>query len=71
MRFRNEAGWDRALRAVIGVVAIWLGFAVMGGAGGVVLGIVGVVLLVTGAVGFCPLYALFKTGTARLTSSDV
>ena len=70
MRFRNEAMWDRVARAIVGVVAIWLGFAQLGGAGGVVLGIVGIVLVVTGAVGFCPIYAMLKTGTAKLTGAD-
>lgn len=70
MRFKNEAPWDRILRALIGVVGIWLGFAQMGGAGGVIVGLVGVVLLVTGAVGWCPIYAALKTGTARLTGAD-
>jgi hypothetical protein len=52
------------------VVAIWLGFAQIGGAGGVILGIVGIILLVTGAVGFCPIYAMLKTGTAKLTGGS-
>jgi hypothetical protein len=32
---------------------------------GIVLDILGVVLVVTGLVGFCPLYALFHIGTSK------
>ena len=38
MRFTNEAKWDPILRASVGVVAIWLGFAALGGAAGVTIG---------------------------------
>ncbi|MDA8118025.1 MAG: DUF2892 domain-containing protein [Actinomycetota bacterium] len=31
--------------------------------GGIILGIVAVILLVTGAIGFCPLYTLFHFST--------
>lgn len=59
----NEAGWDRALRVVVGLVLLVLGFGVMGGTGGTVLGVVGLVPLLTGITGFCPLYALLHVRT--------
>ena len=60
----NESNIDRIIRAVAGVVLLYLGFGgVLGGALGVVADVLGVVLLVTGAVGFCPLYAMFKFNT--------
>jgi hypothetical protein len=62
----NESNIDRILRAVAGVVLLYLGFGgVLGGALGVVADVVGVVLLLTGAVGFCPLYAMFKLSTLK------
>lgn len=63
MSYVNEAGWDRAVRVVLGVVLVALGFGVVGGTAGTVLGVVGLIPLVTGATGFCPLYAVahFRT----------
>ncbi len=66
MKFINEASWDRILRVVVGIVLLYLGW------GGVVTGGLGVffqwfgfVPLITGLVGFCPLYALLKFRTNR------
>lgn len=61
----NEAPWDRVVRVVLGVALLVVGFGVVGGAGGTVLGVVGLIPLVTGLVGYCPLYGLFRTGTNR------
>jgi hypothetical protein len=59
----NEAGWDRIARIVLGVVLLIAGFGVMGGTGGAIVGIVGFVPLLTGLVGWCPLYTVFKFRT--------
>ena len=62
----NESNIDRVIRAVAGVVLLYLGFGgVLGGALGIVADVLGVVLLLTGAVGFCPLYAMFKLSTLK------
>ena len=63
MSYINEAGWDRIGRVVLGVALIIIGFAVVDGTLGTVLGIVGFVPLITGLVGWCPLYALFRVRT--------
>lgn len=62
----NEAGWDRLFRIVLGVVLLIVGFGVMGGTAGVIVGIVGFVPLLTGLSGWCPLYSLvgFRTNRA-------
>lgn len=61
---QNEAGWDRIVRIVVGALFIYLGWAsVVTGTLGIVLMILGVVFLATGIIGWCPLYALFKTGS--------
>lgn len=59
----NEAGWDRLLRVVLGVVLLVVGFGVMGGTAGVIVGIVALVPLLSGLSGWCPLYSLvgFRT----------
>jgi hypothetical protein len=62
----NESNVDRIIRAVAGVVLLYLGFGgVLGGTLAIVADVVGVVLLVTSAIGFCPLYAVFKLSTLK------
>lgn len=67
----NEAGWDRLFRVGLGIVLLIVGFGVMDGTAGVVLGIVALVPLLTGLSGWCPLYALFgfRTNKARTEAS--
>lgn len=58
---KNMAGWDRAVRVILAIIFLFLAFS----NGGLwwILGLVGIVFLVTSAVGFCPLYKVvgFKT----------
>jgi hypothetical protein len=62
----NESNVDRIIRAVVGVVLLFLGFGgALSGTLAVVADILGVVLLFTGAVGFCPLYAMLKFSTLK------
>ncbi len=63
----NESSVDRIIRLVIGVVALIAAFAVgLGSIGGIVLAVVGAVMLVTAAVGFCPLYRVFGISTCKV-----
>jgi hypothetical protein len=66
MGYMNEAGWDRILRVLAGIVLIYLGLGgvVVGGLG-VILVIIGFMLLITGLVGWCPLYTLFRIRTNK------
>jgi hypothetical protein len=60
----NQANWERIVRAVLGIILLYVGFGgVVTGTLGTVLGIVGVLALITGLVGFCPLYSLIKFST--------
>ena len=60
----NESNVDRIIRAVAGVVLLYLGFGgVLAGGLAIVADVVGLVLLVTAAIGFCPLYAMIKFST--------
>jgi hypothetical protein len=52
---RNVAAWERVLRVLVGVVS--LAFAVVGPQ--TAWGLLGVVPLITGAMGVCPLYRAF------------
>jgi hypothetical protein len=64
---KNEGNIDRIIRAVVAVAAF-------GGAGavgfdtgwGIALALVGVIMAVTAAVGFCPLYRLVGISTCPL-----
>lgn len=66
----NESTADRAVRAGAGVAlaaaAVWAG---PGTGLGIVLIVVAAVLLVTAAVGFCPLYHLLGIATTRPAGS--
>lgn len=60
----NEGTVDRALRVIVGIVllALWFMGTVAGTWGWVALA-VGVIALVTGAVGTCPLYSVLGLST--------
>jgi Flp pilus assembly protein TadB len=62
----NESPVDRIIRVILGIVLLALGLA--GVATGLwmwVVYILGAILLATGIVGFCPLYALLKIKTNK------
>ncbi len=66
MSFVNEAGWDRVLRVVLGVVLLYLGWGgVVTGGWGTALKVIGFIPLITGLIGWCPLYSLFRFRTKR------
>ena len=60
---KNMASWDRIGRVLLGIVLIILAVK-HGGLLFDILGLIGLVFLVTAAIGFCPLYTVlgFKTG---------
>ena len=63
---QNESNVDRIIRAVAGIVMLYLGFGgALTGALAIVVGVIGAVLLLTGAVGFCPIYAVLKFSTLK------
>lgn len=57
--WQNEASWDRIARVVLGLGLISLVFV----GPQTPLGWLGVILVGTGAVGFCPIYRVFKLST--------
>jgi hypothetical protein len=48
-------------------VLLVVGFAVIGGTAGIVVGVIGLIPLATGLIGWCPLYSLFKPRTRKQT----
>ena len=67
MSFRNVGGVDRGLRIVAGIVLLSLVFVGPQTA----WGWVGLVPLVTGMVGNCPLYSVFGWNTCGIARTDV
>lgn len=65
---RNVGGCDRMARVCAGFMLLALGLFVLGGIRGEVWGLgfaaVGVLLLATGLIGFCPLYVPLGISTA-------
>jgi len=60
----NESPADRIIRIVLGVILAALAITgVATGALAVVAWVVAAILLVTGIVGFCPLYAILRFST--------
>ena len=62
----NESALDRVIRVVLGVVLLALYFLhVVSGTLGIVFVVLAAIALITGIVGFCPLYALLKINTNK------
>ena len=66
----NENSKDRAARVILGIAALvaaslWLGL-MDGAVIGIVAAIVGVVLIGTGVVGFCPGYRILGVSTCAV-----
>jgi hypothetical protein len=66
----NEASWDRIARVVIGIGLIGGGILGVTGVWGWVMAAIGLVLLVTGLIGWCPIYSILRTGTKTETPSQ-
>ena len=63
---RNESNQDRGIRAVVGIIALLIGLFAVGGFLRALLIIIGLVLVITAAVGFCPLYRLLGINTCKV-----
>jgi len=63
----NQSNIERIIRVVLGIVLLVLGWGgFVGGTLGLVFKILGFLPLLTGLIGFCPLYALFKFSTKKV-----
>ncbi len=63
---RNLSNTDRIVRVVLAALLAYLYFGgIVTGTLGIVLVVIGVVLLFTAVVAFCPLYAPFKFSTYK------
>lgn len=66
---QNEGTLDRVIRVVAGAVLGITVFTALTGIWQIVAAVVAAILLVTGIVGFCPIYALLRINTRRRAMS--
>lgn len=66
---QNEGALDRALRIVVGLGLGIAVFTLLAGAWQIVAAVAAAILLLTGVVGFCPLYALLRINTRGRAAS--
>ncbi len=68
---KNLSTADRIVRAVAGlVIAFFLLNGTITGTVGIILAVVALVLIGTGAVSFCPLYAVLGISTSKKVEHD-
>ncbi len=60
---KNEGRLDRLVRVLLGAVLTGVGFGAVGGGGGIALGVIGVIVLLTGITGRCLIYRLINFNT--------
>lgn len=56
---KNVGGIDKTLRIILGIIIIALGVV-----NGSLLGLIGIIPLLTGIIGWCPLYIPFKINSS-------
>lgn len=61
----NVGSVDRALRVVVGIALVLAGWLGSGGALGIILIVVGLVLIVTGLMSRCPIYSVAGLDTVE------
>jgi uncharacterized membrane protein len=63
---QNVGTIDRVIRVLLAVIVGILYFTgAISGVAAIILGVLAVIFLVTGIVGFCPLYTLFHLNTRK------
>jgi len=60
---KNESNTDRIIRIVVGLALLCLFFLLEGNLR--YLGLIGLVPLITGIIGVCPIYAIFGASTIK------
>ena len=62
----NESWVDRIIRVVFGILLMYLGFvAFAGNTWDFIFKFLGITLALTGLIGWCPIYTLFRFTTRR------
>ena len=69
--FSNLAAWDRAVRILLGLLMLCLGWSdLVDGLGAIALVIFAWVPLLTGVLGWCPVYSMLGISTLRRPGSS-
>ena len=67
---QNVGGVDRSIRGLVGIIAIALfALGILEGTLGIVVLVVGIVMLGTAAIGWCPPYSLLGINTCSVKES--
>jgi hypothetical protein len=67
MMTKNVSNTDRMIRVILGLALLALGWTgIVSGTVGMIFKYLGFIPLLTGIIGWCPLYALFKFRTNRV-----
>ncbi|HPN96271.1 MAG TPA: DUF2892 domain-containing protein [Candidatus Moranbacteria bacterium] len=61
----NESGLDRTIRALLGMIIVYLAYASFTGIWQVAAYVIGIILLFTAVTGFCMLYKLLGISTKK------
>ncbi|HVP91498.1 MAG TPA: DUF2892 domain-containing protein [Terriglobales bacterium] len=62
---------DRILRIIVAAaIAVFFFLGMLKGPAAIVLGVLAVILFLTSVVGFCPVYAVFSTGTKKACEAE-
>ena len=60
----NVGSFDRIFRVIVAIVLAYLYYKnIVASVAGIILLVVSIVLLITGLIGFCPIYWGLRTGT--------
>jgi hypothetical protein len=63
---KNESNLDRIIRVIVGIILATLYLTgTISGTLGIVFLVLGIVLFLTGVVGFCAIYSLLKINTNK------
>jgi len=63
---KNVGLADRIIRIILGVILIYVGWVVWeNNTAGIVIDVVGVILIITGIIGYCSIYKIFKINTCK------
>lgn len=71
MLHTNESVLDRSIRLVLGIALVGVAVTVLTGFWQIMAAVVAAILVLTGTVGFCPLYALLGITTRRADKREV
>jgi hypothetical protein len=61
----NMGKIDRIIRAILGIIVVVIALVAVTEVAKIVLLVIGAILILTAAIGFCPLYAPFHFSTKK------